>query len=362
MLSNNPPRWLWKYTIYVITLIWLSIALVNVLKTLNGFILIVLMSFLTACALEQPVNYLQKKGMRRSLATLLTLFMVLASLISIILLGGAVVISQITSLKKTAPDIAAEIASWAGSFGYNIDTESVSNQVTNWIANTLQQNASGLLTSTGLITANIAVAALIIYYLVAEGPKIRRNICSLLPQKKQQRVLDVWVAAIDKAGGYFISRAILAVLATISSYIFFIAAGVQYAIALAVWVGVISQLIPAVGTYLASALPIIVAVQNGPSTIVYVIIFLLVYQQIENYFIAPKISNRVMQIHPAIAFVSAIIGAIISGIIGALIAIPLVATVQAAISASLERHELIENELLKQPVKVTRRKRKPKNG
>ncbi|MFM7089149.1 MAG: AI-2E family transporter [Candidatus Paceibacterota bacterium] len=361
MIQKNAPTWLWRWTTYATLLLWLSVGIVNSIKVLNGFILLLLLSFLAACALEQPVNYLQKRGLRRSIATLATIFIASCSVMSILILGGAVIISQVSSLKKSAPSIAAELASWAGSLGYKINPEDVSTQVTNWLSSALQENAANLLTTSTMVIANIAIAVLITYYLVADGPRLRRNICSLLPQNKQQRVLDVWVAAIDKAGGYFISRALLAVLAITTSYIFFIIIGLQYSLALALWVGFISQLIPALGTYIAGALPILVAVQNSPTTMVLVALFLLLYQQIENYILAPKISKKVMQIHPAIAFISAIVGALLSGFVGALIAIPLVATAQAVISASIERHELIENDLLKQPKTTKREKRKKIN-
>ena len=94
--------------------------------------------------------------------------------------------------------------------------------------------------------------------------------------------------------------------------------------------GLISQFIPTVGTYLAIALPALIAMlSDQPLDAVWVIIFATVYQQIENYFFAPRISARTMDIHPAVAFGSVIAGAALFGPIGALIGIPVAAAILA---------------------------------
>jgi predicted PurR-regulated permease PerM len=185
-----------------------------------------------------------------------------------------------------------------------------------------------------------------VFYLVADGPRLRRIVCSVLPQQRQQQVLDVWTATIDKAGGYFIVRGVLAAVATVTSWAFFSLIGMPYSVALAIWVGVISQVIPAVGTYLAGALPLLIAVGMSSEAGIAVLVFLVLYQQIENYLISPRLSRKVLSVHPAIAFFSALCGGILAGAAGALIAVPLVATVEAVIAASVERHQLIDNELL----------------
>ena len=117
---------------------------------------------------------------------------------------------------------------------------------------------------------------------------------------------------------------------------------IPFALALAIWVGVISQFIPAVGTYLAAIVPILVALPEGLVKAIVVIIVLVVYQQIENLLISPRITARTMSLHPAVAFGSAIAGALILGVVGALIALPVAATVQAFVSTYFERYHVDE--------------------
>ena len=127
-----------------------------------------------------------------------------------------------------------------------------------------------------------------------------------------------------------ISRLGLAAISAFFSAIFFILIGLDYWLPLALWMGLISQFIPTVGTYLAVALPALIAMlSDQPLDAVWVIIFATVYQQIENYFFSPRISAKTMDIHPAVAFGSVIAGAALFGPIGALIGIPVAAAILA---------------------------------
>jgi predicted PurR-regulated permease PerM len=108
----------------------------------------------------------------------------------------------------------------------------------------------------------------------------------------------------------------------------------------------VSSLIPVVGTYLAGLLPIVVALGDRPILAVWVVLVVVVYQQVENYLVSPRITARTMELHPAIAFLSVLAGAALLGAVGALLALPVAAITAAVISAAGERHEMIPHELL----------------
>jgi predicted PurR-regulated permease PerM len=105
--------------------------------------------------------------------------------------------------------------------------------------------------------------------------------------------------------------------------------------------GITSQFIPAVGTYLGILIPTIFTLFNEPLDAVWIIIFASIYQQFENYILSPRISKRMMDIHPAIAFASVIIFANLFGAAGALIGIPVAAAIVAVSDTYGRRHELI---------------------
>jgi len=181
---------------------------------------------------------------------------------------------------------------------------------------------------------------------VADGPKLRRLLCSALPPSKQAVMLKGWEIAIDKTGAYIYSRTLLGVAAFLVHWIVFALLDVPSPVPLALWVGIMSQFVPVAGTYLAGLLPILIALLHQPISALWVLIAIAVYQQLENYLFAPRITAHTMNIHPAIAFGTVIAGASLMGVVGTLLAVPVAATVQAFVSTYIQRHELIDSELL----------------
>jgi predicted PurR-regulated permease PerM len=107
-----------------------------------------------------------------------------------------------------------------------------------------------------------------------------------------------------------------------------------------------------VGTYIAAAVPLLVALLEDPWKALWFLIFVIIYQQIENYLLAPRITARTMQLHPAVAFGAALAGGSISGLLGAFMALPAAAVIQSTISTYLKRHEVVETELTREDAAV----------
>ena len=183
------------------------------------------------------------------------------------------------------------------------------------------------------------------YYLVADGPRLRRAICSRLKPQRQRRVLDTWELAITKTGGYLYSRALLAAVSAFFHWILFQSVGTPAPIALALWVGLVSQFLPVVGTYLAGVLPLLLTLLDSPVRALIVLGFIMVYQQVENYVLAPRITARTLELHPALAFGSAIAGGALLGPIGAVLALPGAAMMQALSASWGIKHDVIEDPL-----------------
>jgi predicted PurR-regulated permease PerM len=97
-----------------------------------------------------------------------------------------------------------------------------------------------------------------------------------------------------------------------------------------------------VGTYLASILPAIVALTfRDWATAIWVVVFFVAYQQLENYLIAPRITKRTMEIHPAISVGAIIVGATLLGGFGVILALPMAGIIQALISESRKSYEVV---------------------
>ena len=317
------------------------------LAELQSLLLILVVSFFLSFALEPAVDWLSRHGLRRGLATFLVMVGGFAALVAFIVLMGSALFGQISEFIEDLPDRIEELeADLNERFDLELDTDDLSaelqDQDVQQLATDLASNALSLGISAVGVLFQLLTIALFTFYLVADGPRFRRSVLSFLPPHRQARVIDGWEIAIAKTGGYIYSRGLLALASAVATTIFLEFVGVPYALALGLWTGLISQFIPTIGTYLAGALPVLIAALDEPIDALWVLIFMLAYQQVENYLFAPKITARTMDLHPAIAFGTVIAGAALFGAVGALVALPAAAVIQAIASTYLERHDVVD--------------------
>ena len=348
---DRMPRWVPRA---IVLLMAAAVGLATaawLLDKLQDLLVVLLVSMFLSFAMEPAVNWLAGKGIRRGLGTA---GVFLAFAVAAALFGAAiasVLAEQITKLIDAAPGYLADIEQWANDqFGIELSTDNLAAQFSEGgTAASLLGDVAGNLVSVGSTAVNVALqlftVALFTFYLVAEGPRLRRLVCSALRPERQAVVLRGWELAIDKTGGYIYSRTLLAAAAFVVHWIAFAIIGVPSPLPLALWVGVLSQFVPVVGTYLAGLLPVLIALLDDPISAIWVVIVVLAYQQLENYLLSPRVTAHTMNIHPAVAFGSVLAGAALLGSVGALLAVPAAATIQAFVSTYVARHELIESEM-----------------
>ena len=322
---------------------------------LRGLLVMLLVALFLSFALEPAVNWMAERGWRRGAATLTVMFVLLIAGAIFVWAMGAVLVNQVTDFVDEAPRYIEDAEDWFNdTFDADVDFEDlIAEFQEGGSAQEFAAKLGGNIVSAGAtvvaVLFQMLTIALFTFYLVADGPRLRRAILSVLPPDRQVEVLRVWEIAIDKTGGYIYSRGILAFFSTLVHWIAFAIIGIPFPLPLAIWVGLISQFVPTIGTYIAGALPIVIALIDKPIDALWVLAVILVYQQIENYLLAPPIQAETMDIHPAVAFGGVIAGASILGPIGALLALPAAATLQAFVSTYVRRHEVIETPLTASP-------------
>ena len=315
-------------------------------RKLSSLLIIVFVSIFLSFAIEPAVNSLERRGIRRGLGTGVVFLLIIAGITSFGIAMGQVVAEQITDLVNEAPDRITSLESWLQDhIDESIDLDELQKSVSESgeFSSQITDFAGGLVDFGGAVIFalfDIFTIALFTFYLVAEGPKFRRTICSLLPPRQQKTVLEIWDIGTAKTGGYIVSRLILVVIAFIVHWVAFEALGVRFALVLAIWVGLLSQFVPVIGTYVAAVLPVLIALADEPISAVWVILFMVVWQQVENYLIAPRVTAQTMEVHPAVAFGSVLAGTAILGPVGALLALPVSATLQGFISTYASRYNV----------------------
>jgi len=359
------PRWVWK-AVLIFWVGWLiAVRVDTVVERLYGLGTLLVVSMFLALAIEPGVNRLARRGWRRGTATAVFVLGVIVGFVVFVGAIAALVGQQIADLLQNSEDYVTRFVNFANdTFGTNIDASNVIAEIQdpNGAVQRFIRGQSGRVVDVSVAALGILLQALSValftFYLVADGPKLRRALCSRLTPERQQQVLQTWDIAIDKTGGYLYSRALLAGLSAFSHWVVLQALGTKAPVALALWVGVVSQFLPVVGTYLAGALPVLIALIDSPGKGIAVLIFVVVYQQIENYLFVPRVTARTMDLHPAVAFGAALGGAALMGPVGAVLAIPGAAMAQALLSDVGERHEVIESDLVKIAPRRSRRDRK----
>ncbi|MET9373465.1 AI-2E family transporter [Streptomyces sp. NPDC003035] len=316
---------------------------------LVGLLVNILVAFFLALAIEPAVGRMAARGMRRGLATFLVFFTVMVVGVGFVVLLGSMLAGQIIDMVENFPKYLDSLINWINqTFRTELSRVEVQDSLlrSDWLRKYVQNSATGVLDVSATVLGGLfklLTIFLFSFYFAADGPRLRRALCSVLPPARQTEVLRAWEIAVDKTGGYLYSRGLMALISGVAHFVLLEILGVPYAPALAVWVGLVSQFIPTIGTYLAGALPMLIAFTENPWYALWVLAFVVVYQQFENYVLQPKLTSKTVHIHPAVAFGSVVAGTALLGAVGALIAIPAVATLQAFLGAYVKRYDVTDD-------------------
>jgi predicted PurR-regulated permease PerM len=367
--ATDPPRdnhsWVTRAIVtFLLGALGLVIVVWLVLK-LHSLLVLLLVAFFISFAMEPAVAWLERRGWRRGMGTALVMLGILVFSVIMVLSVGRLLFDQAAQLVEQGPGLIQNAVRRTNEiFGTDLNAQRLSEAVADVelpirdIATNVAGSALTVTTSVVGFIFNFFTIGLFAFYLTAEGPKVRRTVCSFFPPDQQRVVLRVWEVATEKTGGYLYSRLLLAAISATFAWAFFSIIGLPYAVPLGLWLGLTSQFIPTVGTYIGGALPVLIGLIESPRKALFVLIYILVYQQVENYLLSPRVTAHTMSLHPAVAFGSVVAGGALAGAVGALLALPAAAILQAVGSTYLRRHEVIETEMVSEAEPPARTERK----
>jgi|TARA_B100001094_G_scaffold248172_1_gene245171 predicted PurR-regulated permease PerM len=314
---------------------------------LAGFLFNLLLAWLLAISFDPLVSGLAKRGLPRALATAIVAFGVIAGIVIFLVLFGGALASQATALVLSVPFLIVDVVSWLnGTFDARIDPAEITsnlNLTTQQLADLAGSLAGGLLgIISGVFGAIFSFVTIIVFsfYFSASAPQIKRFLASWLKPERQVVFIEVWDISVRKAGGFVISKLVLATVAAAAHVAFFWIIDIPYWLPMGIFAGFVSQFIPTIGTYIGIIVPAFFAAFNDPWDVLWIVLFATIYQQIENYIFSPRISTATMAINSGVALASVFIGAALFGPIGAIIGIPVIAIVIAVIETYGRRYEL----------------------
>jgi predicted PurR-regulated permease PerM len=172
--------------------------------------------------------------------------------------------------------------------------------------------------------------------MLLEGPRWMERIYGLLPEESRPRWRKVGNDIYRTVGGYVTGNLLISVIAGGSTTIVLLALGVPFAVALGLLVAIL-DLIPLAGATLALIVVGAVAFLHSILAGVVVVVFFIMYQQIENHLLQPIVYGRTVQLSPLIVLIAVLIGAELAGILGALGAIPVAGAIQVIVIDQLQQ-------------------------
>ena len=295
-------------------------------------------------ALAEPVVYRLSKKVNRKVSAFIAVSIILvvigATFFSII----PIMVQEIYFLSSQIPTYFDNFINYLNVEGFavssqSLDLESQFNTFIKDYGSTVGSSVvfagQGLLKTLG----HIFVIFFFTYYLISEGDGWRVKLKESLPGNVSNSIDQVWTIGVSKAGGFIVAKFILGILASFVLSVSFLLIGLPSPIALGVSAGVLSQLIPVVGTFLGGLVPFIASISLGTTSMIATVAILLIYQVVENYFVSPRVTKSTMEIHPAVAVFSTLFGAYTLGGVGAILALPVAATVQGVLGIIVQNRK-----------------------
>lgn len=303
----------------------LALGIVRAIAEARSVIVLIVVSLFLAVGLNPVVEAFVQRGMRRGMAIGIVFFLVIAAFVGF---GFAIVppvIEQTNSFVKDLPGTLDDLRRNPTIRQFDNDYGVIERAQSYVTSGDLGQRVFGGILGVGRIVVNTVFSAfsmlIMTLYFLAALPSMKRQAYRLIPATRRQRVTLLADEILARIGGFVSGALTVAFIAAAASYFFLTIVGLQYALALAVFVGLL-DLVPLVGATIAAVAVSVLGFIDSPTVGIACVIFYVAYQQFENYVIYPRIMRRAVDVPAPVTVVAVLIGGALLGVTGALLAIP----------------------------------------
>jgi predicted PurR-regulated permease PerM len=326
-------------TIMRVLLLVLAVAVVlGVLWIARGVVSWLVISLFLSLALDPFVGWVQRRsGLNRGLSIGIVYVVLLVAIIAVGATFVPKLVDEVNGFVQALPNYAHDLTHGRGRLGF-LETkyhvvEKVRKQVKEGGATkVLGLSGAAVSVTKSIITAIAATVtiAFLTFFMLLEGRDWVERSFSVFPEQSRPRYRRLGHEIYRTIGGYVTGNILISVIAGASITIVLLIMGVPYAVALGLLVAVL-DLIPLAGATVAGIIVCTVAFLHSIPAGIVVLVFFVVYQQLENHFLQPVIYGRTVQLSPLAVLVAVLVGAALAGILGALAAIPVAGSLQVII-------------------------------
>ena len=307
----------------------------------------VVIAVFIAISLDPAVRFLVGRRMRRGYAVALILVVVMGALVGFLVLITPPLIKQANSLVTDFPGYLDHLRRSSPGLARLEEQLHLRSRIDDFAHHGVGQLGKQALAFGqrffGAMLSVLLIAVLTIY-IMADLPRLRRGLVRLFPRRRRPQVSDVVDVVIDKVGSYMIGNLIISLIAGTAAFVAMLALRMPFALPLAIMIA-IADLIPLVGATIGAAISVVVAVAAADvPTAVVLAIFFIVYQQVENYFIVPRVMRGSVDISSLAVLIVALIGGSAMGVIGALMSIPVAAAIKVILTPMIDARDQRETD------------------
>jgi predicted PurR-regulated permease PerM len=312
----------------------IAITLLRAFANASQVFVLIIISLFFAAGLNPAVEFFQRRGLKRTGAVACVVGIVLAfvGVFSAVVIPP--VIHQLNLLLKDAPALIANLKNNPTLDSLNIKygiIDTIQKKVNAGVHDgQFVVGAFGGVIGVGKAVLSGAVATLTILiltlYFLASLPSVTQAAYRFVPLSRRDRVSRISDAIIKRVGAFVSGQASVAVIAGIFALVLSLALGLPYASAISMLV-FLCGLIPLIGHILGCAAFTIVALTKSPTDAILVLICYVIYIQLENYFILPRIMRRSLYMPGLVTIIAALFGVSLLGVVGGLLAVPIAAAI-----------------------------------
>ena len=320
-----------------------AIAAAAAVYSVRELLLRVLVALFLAVSLDPAVRWLEGRGIRRGVAVGLIFGIFVVILAAFLLSIIPPLANQVGELVRNLPDYLVALQRRSAQFrelDQRYDLSSRLEGVDAQVPGRLTGGVLGLTSQVfGALIYFLTVLVFTVYFLL-DLPRLRREVVRVFTVDRRERYAAVVEIMVTKVGDYMIGRLLIAFVGGLVAFVGLEVFHVPYPLPLAILIGLL-DLIPLIGHPIGAAVAVVVSVVTKglwPTTVL-LAVFFIVYQQAENYLIAPRILRHSVDISAVAVLLAALVGATVLGIVGALVAIPLAAAVKVVLAQQIAEHE-----------------------
>lgn len=302
-----------------------TLAGLSALVLIRHILLLLVVAAFLAIAMEPAITFIQRYIKGRKLAITLMLLAVIGFFGLFFAAIGPPIFKQVNNFIDDIPKYQRQLkddSTVLGSLERRFDiTEKLER------AGNAASKAGAVLEGVAGAVADLLVVIALTVYILVNLPKLKEQASQLVPTSKRRRTMDLTDLVFSKVGGWMEGNIFISIIAGGVSFLVLWRAGVPFPAALAMWVA-IADMIPMVGAALGAAVCVIVAFFTGVVPGIVTLVFFVIYQQVENYIISPRVMKRTVDVSALAVIIAALVGAKLLGVVGVLLAVPAAASLK----------------------------------